>query len=232
MTRIHTDVPDRPVLASGFGVHGGRVAQGPPTAAGSGAQDIASAGPISASTIAEDALARITQMDCAFDGMPSRFCYHPLFCFNQFGDLERSLLRPGNVHSAEDWRVVMEPVVKRYRERQLRRYFRADAAFAKPEIHEFLETEGYAYAIRVPTNAVLQNKISNLLTRPVERPPNQVAGQEVAVQVAACRLGHVGARWLPGRSWQCRPGCAQRPVNSDRANGGIGQRIADANKCA
>jgi hypothetical protein len=73
-------------------------------------------------------------------------CYHPLFCFNQFGDLERSLLRSGNVHSPEDWRVVMEPVVKRYRERQLRRYFRADAAFAKPEFDAFLETEGYARA--------------------------------------------------------------------------------------
>jgi hypothetical protein len=76
-------------------------------------------------------------------------------------------LRPGNVHSAEDWRVVMEPVVKRYRKRQLRRYFRADAAFAKPEIYAFLEAEGYAYAIRLPTNAVLQDKISHLLTRPV-----------------------------------------------------------------
>ena len=30
-------------------------------------------------------------------------CYHPLFLFNQFGDLEHCLLRPGNAHSAEDW---------------------------------------------------------------------------------------------------------------------------------
>ncbi len=28
-------------------------------------------------------------------------CYHPLFVFNQFGDLERCALRPGNVHSAD-----------------------------------------------------------------------------------------------------------------------------------
>jgi Phage integrase family/Transposase DDE domain group 1 len=28
-------------------------------------------------------------------------CYHPLFVFNQFGDLERCTLRPGNVHSAD-----------------------------------------------------------------------------------------------------------------------------------
>ncbi len=114
------------------------------------------------------------QEGSAYNGHFGCTCYHPLFCFNQFGDLERSLLRPGNVHSAEDWRVVMAPVVERYRERQLRRYFRADAAFAKPEIYEFLETEGYAYAIRLPTNTVLQEKISHLLTRPVGRPPNYV----------------------------------------------------------
>ena len=29
-------------------------------------------------------------------------CYHPLFVFNQFGDLERCALRPGNVHSADN----------------------------------------------------------------------------------------------------------------------------------
>jgi hypothetical protein len=27
-------------------------------------------------------------------------CYHPLFVFNQSGDLERCALRSGNVHSA------------------------------------------------------------------------------------------------------------------------------------
>src|SRR5215208_7032781 len=30
-------------------------------------------------------------------------CYHPLFMFRQFGDLERCALRPGHVHSAEGW---------------------------------------------------------------------------------------------------------------------------------
>ena len=51
-------------------------------------------------------------------------CYHPLFVFNQFGDLERCQLRPGNVHSAEDWRLVLEPVIARYRERGVDLYFR------------------------------------------------------------------------------------------------------------
>jgi hypothetical protein len=30
-------------------------------------------------------------------------CYHLLFVFNQFGDLERCALRPCNVHSAYGW---------------------------------------------------------------------------------------------------------------------------------
>ena len=38
-------------------------------------------------------------------------CYHPLFVFNQFGDLERCALRPGNVHSADGWDGVLKPVV-------------------------------------------------------------------------------------------------------------------------
>ena len=101
-------------------------------------------------------------------------CYHPLFLFNQFGDLERCALRPGNVHSADGWRKVLEPVVARYKERDLRRYFRGDAAFASPDIYKFLEDEGFLYAIRLPKNQVLLGSICHLLTRPVGRPPNHV----------------------------------------------------------
>src|SRR5918993_5172052 len=101
-------------------------------------------------------------------------CYHPLFVFTQFGDLERCALRPGNVHSAEGWRDVLEPVVARDRTTLKLRYFRADAAFAAPEVYEFLEAEGYGYVIRLPANAVLQRRIAHLLTRPVGRPPHDV----------------------------------------------------------
>jgi len=112
------------------------------------------------------------QEGTAYNGHFGCTCYHPLFCFNQFGDVERALLRDGNVHSANDWRAVMEPVVARYRGQDLPRFFRADAAFANPEIYEFLEGEGYEYAIRLPANDVLQREIEPLLTRPVGRPPN------------------------------------------------------------
>jgi hypothetical protein len=113
------------------------------------------------------------QEGSAYNGHFRCSCYHPLFLFNQFGDLERCLLRPGHVHSAEDWRVVLEPVLARYRERAVELYFRADAAFAKPELYELLEAEDISYAIRLPANRVLQERIGHLLTRPVGRPPKR-----------------------------------------------------------
>ena len=106
------------------------------------------------------------QEESAYKGHFGCTCYHPLFVFNQLGDLERCALRPGNVHSADGWRDVLEPVVARYRGTVKRRYFRGDAAFANPEIYEFLEAEGYGYVIRLPANRVLQDKIGYLLKRP------------------------------------------------------------------
>ena len=37
-----------------------------------------------------------------------------MFCFNQFGDCEEVLLRSGNVHSADRWKEVLEPIVLLY----------------------------------------------------------------------------------------------------------------------
>ena len=112
------------------------------------------------------------QEGTAYNGHFGCTCYHPLFCFNQFGDVEGTLLREGNVHSAQDWRAVLEPVVARYQGRNFPRYFRADAAFAQPELYEYLEAEGFEYAIRLPANNALLRDIEPMLTRPGGRPAN------------------------------------------------------------
>ena len=83
------------------------------------------------------------------------------------------MLRAGNVHSAHEWRQVLEPILSRYEEKGVRRYFRADAAFAKPDIYEYLEERRVFYAIRLPSNKVLQYEIAPLLIRPVGRPPKR-----------------------------------------------------------
>jgi len=113
------------------------------------------------------------QEGSAYNGHFECTCYHPIFCFNQLGDLERALLRNGNVASADEWRSVLEPVVARYRDLDIRKFFRGDAAFAIPELYTFLEAEDYWYAIRLKSNAVLERQIEHLLTRPVGRPPKK-----------------------------------------------------------
>jgi len=114
------------------------------------------------------------QEGSAYNGHFGCTSYHPLFVFNQFGDLERCALRPGNVHSADGWRAVLKPVVGRYPHWMKRRYFRGDAGYANPDIYEFLEAEGYKYTIRLPANSVLQERIGWLLKRPVCRPSHAV----------------------------------------------------------
>ena len=103
-----------------------------------------------------------------------------LFVFNQFGDLERCALRPGKTGtSADGWREVLEPVVtSRYRgPDSCGAGFRADAASPRQRCMQFLEAEGFLYAIRLPANRVLQqSSIAHLLEdfRPVGRPPKEV----------------------------------------------------------
>lgn len=79
------------------------------------------------------------QEGSAFNGHFGCTCYHPFFCFNQHGDLERALLRKGTVHTADDWRSVLTPVIARYRSQAIPKLFRGDAGFAVPEIYRLLE---------------------------------------------------------------------------------------------
>jgi hypothetical protein len=143
------------------------------------------------------------QEGSAYNGHFGCTCYHPLFVFNQFGDVERCVLRSGNVHSADGWRALLEPVIARYRGIVKHLYFRGDAAFANPEVYEFLEAEGASYAIRLPANPVLQDKIGYLLKRPVGRPPHEVRRYYASFRYQAQSWNkprHVVAKveWHPG----------------------------------
>ena len=104
-------------------------------------------------------------------GLRSRFQRtNRTFLFNQFGDLERVMLRPGNRGSAKYWRRVLLPVIERYRGLDIPRFFRGDAAFAGPKLLRLLEQKGFRYAILIKSNAVLERKMAPLLKRPVGRP--------------------------------------------------------------
>ena len=110
------------------------------------------------------------QENSAYNGHFESTCYHPLLLFNREGDCLAAKLRPGNVHSAEDWEELLLSEIERQQRMGKEVAFRANAAFAKPEIYEALEEREVKYAIRIPANDSLQRDIEELLTRPVGRP--------------------------------------------------------------
>ena len=61
--------------------------------------------------------------------------------------------------------------------------FRADAAFAKPEIYEALEERKVKYTIRLPANDNLERKVAQLLKRPVGRPPGATLSRERLIEL-------------------------------------------------
>jgi hypothetical protein len=110
------------------------------------------------------------QEQSAYNGHFESTCYHPLLLFNREGDCLAAKLRPGNVHSADGWEELLLPEIDRQQALGKEVVFRADAAFAKPELYEALEEREVKYAIRLPANDHLQRNIMESLTRPVGRP--------------------------------------------------------------
>jgi len=113
------------------------------------------------------------QEQSAYNGYFESICYHPLLLFNREGDCLAAKLRPGNVHSAEEWEGLLLPEIERQQKQGKEVVFRADAAFAKPEVYEALEERSVKYAIRIPANDSLERDIAELLTRPVGRPSHK-----------------------------------------------------------
>ena len=107
------------------------------------------------------------QQGSAYNGHFGCTCYHPLFVFNQFGDLERVMLRRGNQHSAKFWRRVLLPVIARYRELKIPKFFRGDAAFASPKLFRVLEAGGLL--VRDPTQGQRRAGAT-------DRPPDEATG--------------------------------------------------------
>jgi len=113
------------------------------------------------------------QEQSAYNGHFESTCFHPLLLFNREGDCLAAKLRPGNVHSAEGWEELLMPEIERQQKLSKEVAFRADAAFAKPEIYEALESRGVKYAIRIPANENLERDVAELLPRPVGRPSHK-----------------------------------------------------------
>jgi hypothetical protein len=82
------------------------------------------------------------QKGSANSGHFESVCYRPLLLFNSHGDCLAAMLHPVNGHGAKDWDELLLPEVARQQKLSRAAVFRADAAFAKPEIYGALERRG------------------------------------------------------------------------------------------
>ena len=110
------------------------------------------------------------QEGSAYNGDFESVCYHPLFLFNDHGHCLAARPRSGNVSSADGWEELLVPEIDRQQASGLWVVFRADAAFARPEIYEAVEALSVQYAVRIPANKNLELAIEDLLFRPRGRP--------------------------------------------------------------
>ena len=80
-------------------------------------------------------------------------------------------------HRADGWEEVLLPEMERQPQNGKEVTFRADAAYAKPDIYEALEERGVNYAIHLPAKECLERDVAELLSRPVERPSVKPLGE-------------------------------------------------------
>ncbi len=164
------------------------------------------------------------QEGSAYNGHFESTCYHPLFLFNSHGDCLAAKLRPGNVHGAEDWDELLLPEIDLQQEKGKEIAFRADAAFAKPEVYEILEKHGVQYAIRVPANQSLEWEIADILYSSAWSPQPQAAcalqelplSGEKLVEAAANRRqgGASSGRVVPAGWYHCHQHDLAQPLGS------------------
>jgi len=105
------------------------------------------------------------QEGSAYNGHFGCTCYHPLFCFNQFGDLEGAMLREGMstaLRTGRRFSIQSSPAIAISTSPCSSEGTRRSPI---PNIYERLETERYRHAIRLPAIDVLQREIEHLLTR-------------------------------------------------------------------
>lgn len=138
-----------------------------------------------------------SQEGAAYNGYFGCKAFHPLHAHlgDGFGDLVKSRLRAGNVHTADGVEEFVAPLVPRLLamlEEVL--WARADCGFAKPGFFEQLEAadvraakdgKRVRYAIKLRSNAALAALAEPHLSRPVGRPPERVVETFVDIEYRA-----------------------------------------------
>ena len=131
-----------------------------------------------------DSRLHAAQEGAMWNGHLQSKCLHPLFVFNQYGDLQRCALRPGNLHSGrcpkiQCWRDAPTTYGPRSSE--------GDSAATQPLPSRRCSicSRPWDYAVRIKDNPKLYAQIDWLMKRRVGRPPNQAVCEHTSFHYRA-----------------------------------------------
>ena len=111
------------------------------------------------------------QEGSAYNGHFESVCYHPLFLFTEYGDCLAATLRPGNVHSADNWDDLLVPEIDRQQSERASAWCSAQTPRSRsPRSTTRSRQRDVDYVIRMPANKSLELEIEDILFRPPGRP--------------------------------------------------------------
>ena len=109
-----------------------------------------------------DSFARETygqQEGSAYNGHYRVEGYHPLVAFTDTGDIVGVMLRPGNVHTANDVRRFLTPIIDALKADCDQLLIRIDAGYANGELFAWLANKGVRFITRLPSNPRLHRLV-------------------------------------------------------------------------
>lgn len=108
------------------------------------------------------------QVGAAWNGHYRKECFHPLVAFTDTGDMLGVRLRPGNVHTADDIRSFLTPLLLRVRSLARKVWLRMDCGYANGKLLAWLEERNVKFITRLRTNPALQREASSWVKRTLD----------------------------------------------------------------
>jgi hypothetical protein len=98
------------------------------------------------------------QEGVAYNGHYRTECFHPLVAYSDTGDLLAIRLRPGNVHTADDVRSFLEPMLPQLRTVAKKVWLRIDSGYANGQLLAWLQHRGLKFITRLRNNPALSKE--------------------------------------------------------------------------
>jgi hypothetical protein len=100
------------------------------------------------------------QDGAAYNGHYKMTGYHPLIAITDTGDIVGVQLRPGNVHTANDVRRFLSPILAALKEDCEELWVRMDAGYADGKLLAWLRQRGVQFLTRLKNNAALRKRVA------------------------------------------------------------------------